>query len=130
MVLFILSQARILFQYNSSLFISNMQKRKQKLVKKPQLIQFFFPPSISNSYLKTEMLCCSLTRMCSTNAKMLLSHTGECYLRKSNVKQHITIENMATIFFWGKNRNPYSVYEPYFTPCKTQLPTQQWFSLG
>lgn len=33
-------------------------------------------------------------------------------------------------FFWGKNINPYSVHEPSFTLCKTQLLTEQWSSLG
>lgn len=50
-----------------------------------------------------------------------LSYTAESFLRKSNVKHHIIIENMTIIFSGEKNINPYSVDEPSFTQCKIQL---------
>lgn len=115
------SHARILFHQNASLhgFTSNMQKKKQKLVKKPQVIKFF-PPSISNSYLKTEMLCCSLTRMYHTNTKMLLFHILQSPLSGSLMSNSISPQKIWQLSLLGKNINPYSMHELSFTLCMVQ----------
>lgn len=100
------SDARILFQQNSSLhgFISNMQKKETKTCQNP-LIQFS-PPSISNSYLKREMLRCCLTRMYYTNTKMLLFHILQSPLSGSCMSTSISPQKIWQPFFLGKKYKP------------------------
>lgn len=96
------SHARILFQYNSSLhgFISNMQKKgNKKLVKKnPNSYNFFPSLHLKLLFKNRNAVLLSDKDVLHKHHDAAFTYTEESFLRKSNVKQHITIENMATIF--------------------------------
>lgn len=104
------SYARILFQQISSLHgcTSNMQKKKQKLVKKTPSHKIFASLHFKFPFENRNAVLFSDKDVPHKHQDAAFSYTAESFIRKSNVKQHITTENMATISSGEKYKSLFS----------------------